>query len=91
MVGSANWSACSFFAFLQVPHQLHFIIAIKTLSSRPREAVLLCAQSAATWTCTVIICVLFRCVLFSDIGARTSCERHESEAVERERERERER
>ena len=29
MVGSANWSACSFFAFLQVPHQLHFIIAIK--------------------------------------------------------------
>ena len=43
------------FAFLQVPHQLHFIIAIKTLSSRPREAVLLCAQSAATWTCTVII------------------------------------
>ena len=32
MEGSANWSACSFFAFLQVPHQLHFIIAIKTLS-----------------------------------------------------------
>ena len=31
-----------------------------------------------------------RCVLLSDI-ARTSCERHESEAVERERERERER
>ena len=31
------------------------------------------------------------CVLLSDIGARTSCERHESEAVERERERERER
>ena len=31
------------------------------------------------------------CVLYSDIGARTSCERHESEAVERERERERER
>lgn len=58
MVGAMEGSA-SVSASVRVPpgppHQLHFIIAIKTLSSRPREAVLLCAQSAATWTCTVII------------------------------------